>query len=289
VSQSEWRYAFTSVIGTSHSSSGVPCQDASVCEVLQGIQDKEVLFAVAADGAGSAIYAEAGANLACDTILENVKTFLQENGSVKNLSKETVTGWIKDFTRKVESRAESQGVSIKEYACTLLMAIVGTEQAVFAQIGDGAIVIDNDKIEGEYDWVFWPEKGEYENETIFATDTSALEKIKFQNPEHRFDEVYLFTDGIQRLVLHYATKSVHNPFFQQISTRMPFESTGKLQEFDVALEKYLSSLQVNSRTSDDKTLIVATRRQPKRKLQQTEPDQSRKPDKCQEVDSSRIV
>jgi hypothetical protein len=289
VSQGEWRYAFASVIGTSHLNKGTPCQDASICELLQGIQDGEILCAIAADGAGSALYAEAGARLACDNVLESAKTFVRENGSVKNLSKEIVISWIKDFIKKVEARAEAQGATIKEFACTLLLAIIGPEHAVFAQIGDGAIVIDNDEMEGGYDWVFWPDKGEYENETIFSTDKAALEKLQFENHEHRFNELFLFTDGIQRLVLHYATKSVHNPFFQQIASRLALESTGRLRGIEIALEKYLSSPQVNNKTNDDKTLIIATKAFPKKPQPQMKPIQSSNADHNREIDSSTTV
>ena len=51
---SGWRTAHASVIGTSHTATGAPCQDAGDCEVLAAADGSEILVAAVADGAGSA-------------------------------------------------------------------------------------------------------------------------------------------------------------------------------------------------------------------------------------------
>ena len=63
-------------------------------------------------------------------------------------------------------------LEIRDFACTLLVAIVSREVAVFWQIGDGAICF---RVAGseQYQCAYWPEKGEYSNVTFFITDIRA--------------------------------------------------------------------------------------------------------------------
>ena len=48
--------------------------------------------------------------------------------------------WLTHFQSEVTRRADSEGLKSRDYACTLLAAIVEDEQAVMLQLGDGAIV-----------------------------------------------------------------------------------------------------------------------------------------------------
>jgi hypothetical protein len=260
VKNNPWRYSFASVVGTYHGNLGQPCQDSSFCDVIFDVQNEPILLAIASDGAGSAKFAEESAKLICKTILEQSTLFFQQGGNFQDISKETIFTWISYFNHKVALEAESRKVSLHEFACTLLIAILGLNQAIFAQVGDGAIVVGDHSTPEEYSYMFWPEKGEYENETVFVTEKSALERIQFVQSPYKFDEIALFTDGIQRLVLNYMSQTVHIPFFKQMFARIPYEGIGRLPEFDLFLEKYLSSPQINSRTNDDRTLIIATRK-----------------------------
>lgn len=82
-------------------------------------------------------------------------------------------------------------------------------------------------------------------------------------PIHPIDEVALFTDGIESLVLHYASKTVHNRFFDNMFAPVrALEKEGMDADLSKELEKYLASPAVCERTDDDKTLILAKRRPP---------------------------
>ena len=62
------------------------------------------------------------------------------------------------------------------------------------------------------------------------------------------------------LALRFADQSVHGPFFRQIFQALrAAEPASALQN---PLHEFLTSTAVNSRTDDDKTLILATRRLP---------------------------
>jgi hypothetical protein len=254
-----WRYAFASVIGTSHLKTGQVCQDASDCRIYQTPDGQPILVAIAADGAGSAKFAETGSQLACDVLMKAAGAFLEAGGVVSKIDSALANEWLGVFQAAVECRATEAGASPRDFACTLLVAIVGSDSAAFWQIGDGCIIIRSSD-EEEFCWVFWPDRGEYENVTFFATETSAADHLQFESVQRKIDCLSVLTDGLQRLALHYETTSAHGPFFRGLF--LPLESVsgaGLSQELSRSLARFLESERVNSRTDDDKTLILASR------------------------------
>jgi hypothetical protein len=61
------------------------------------------------------------------------------------------------------------------------------------------------------------------------------------------------------MVLDMAARTVHSPAFRPIFQWLAGTAPDGAQEAAQALASYLSSDQVNSRTDDDKTLVMATR------------------------------
>ena len=126
------------------------------------------------------------------------------------------------------------------------------------QIGDGVIVVSDDT-EG-WSWMFWPQRGEYANTTHFLTDENAIDRIEVEVFRGAITDVALMSDGLEPLALHYATQTVHHPFFTGMFKPLlkadGFAEIGQLSAF---LEKFLSSERVQSRTDDDVSLIIATR------------------------------
>ena len=68
-----WRTAYASVIGTSHTKTGSPCQDAGGCTVVKAVDGAEVLVAAVSDGAGTASRSEAGSALAVSRYLSRFR------------------------------------------------------------------------------------------------------------------------------------------------------------------------------------------------------------------------
>jgi hypothetical protein len=160
----------------------------------------------------------------------------------------------------VTIRAEHEELKARDFACTLMAAIIGERSTVFAQIGDGAIVVPSPEEPDEYCYVFWPQKGEYANETYFVTDPEVHTKLQYDYVPRRIDEVAVLTDGIQNLALHYQTQSAHNPFFRPVFAWLRPASEDYKDKFTASLAAYLASEKINQATDDDKTLILATRR-----------------------------
>ena len=257
-----WKYISASVVGTSHVLTGTPCQDNSVCRVFTLRDGSEVLVAVAADGAGSAKRADVGSTLACSLLVQEMEALFEAEaeGGVGDITEEFLKNWLTSFQREVAIRAEHEELRARDFACTLVAAIIGQESAAFAQIGDGAIIVPSPEEPDEYCYVFWPQKGEYANETYFATDVEAHTKIQFDFVPCRIDEVAVLTDGIQNLALHYQSQTAHNPFFQPIFRWLRPAPENYTDKFTTSLAAYLDSKKINQATDDDKTLILATRR-----------------------------
>ena len=257
-----WKYVSSSVVGTSHVLTGTSCQDSSLCRVFTLRDGSEVLVVVAADGAGSAKRAQVGSALACSLLGQEMETLFGGNadGDVRDITYEFVGNWLTSFQREIAIRAEHEELRVRDFACTLVAAIIGQESAVFAQIGDGAIVVSSPDEPDEYCYVFWPQKGEYANETYFATDSEAHTKIQYDYVSYCIEEVAVLTDGIQSLALHYQSQTAYNPFFRPVFAWLRQAPENYTDKFTTSLETYLDSEKINQATDDDKTLILATRR-----------------------------
>jgi hypothetical protein len=254
----EWRIAGASAIGTSHIKSGTVCQDAFKCELFNSATEGEVMLLVVSDGAGSARFSDIGSELACREFAANLELYLSDGKPIASLESSNVREWLGNVVEAINARAIADGEPQRDYACTLVAAIVSSTCAAFVQIGDGAMVVRD----GPEEWcyIFWPQHGEYINTTRFITDLASLDQFEFTlvtNPVH---EIAVFTDGIEPLVLHYATNTVHAPFFNKMLP--PVRSLGS-PGFDAMLSQqlaaYLSSNVVCARTDDDKTLLLASR------------------------------
>jgi hypothetical protein len=245
-----WRILSDSVAGTSHVSRGAPCQDAHVTTVANTAAGP-VLITVVADGAGSARYGEVGATLACATVCELA---IRELAAVGQVTREHALGWVRAAREEIRAEAGRRAARPRDLACTLLVAVVGEQEAAFAQIGDGAAVTD----EGEgFAPVFWPEPAEYANVTDFLTDEGIEDRVAFEILGRPIHQVAVFTDGLQRLALDYSTRRGHPGFFRPLFATLV--ASAPTPELSQSFRAFLESAQVNSRTDDDKTLVLAVR------------------------------
>jgi hypothetical protein len=254
-----WRYAYASVAGTSHDKNGSPCQDAGSCRVVEASQGGPVLLAMASDGAGSARRSQEGARLAVALFLDEFGEACRERG-INAIDRPFILAWLTKLRRRIWARAARAGTRAGDYACTALGAVVAEDRAVFFQIGDGAIVISARQDAGAYEWVFWPQHGEFANTTNFVTQRDAGRALEIEMHMGAIDEVALFTDGIERLVLDLRAKTAHSPFFRPLFGWLARTEPAEASAASPALVNYLCSKQVCDRTDDDKTLIMATRR-----------------------------
>lgn len=258
---SKWRFTSTSVKGTSHIESNIPCQDFSLCKLVKNEHGNDFLVLAASDGAGSAIYSDEGSRLVCEYFMEKLTRYIEQGWTLDRTDEDIVRQIFilaRHAAQTIKRAAKKRGVEKREFAATLVLAIVGENKSIFLQLGDGGIVINTTTTEN-YEPVFWPQSGEYANMTYFITDDSAIKNLQFKIVNQTVNDIALFTDGIQGLALKYDTQSAYPPFF-----RPQFEYLRQVSEVDLQLVKdqlgaFLNSKPVNDRTNDDKTLILACR------------------------------
>lgn len=251
-----WRVVEASVQGTSHVAGDIPCQDACASRFVTA-GDQEFLLLSASDGAGTASRAEVGAKLTCNVVIDCVDRFLRGVGTLGEVCLEDARDWIREVQLVIQQAADEEHLTPRDFASTLAFAALSQTHALCLQIGDGAVVVnDNDG----YQPVFWPDSGEYVNSTYFVTDEAATSRLQFKLIEGGVEEIALLTDGLQMLALNMGLKTAHSPFFRPMFTQLRDQPPGFSEATSTALAQFLASEAVNGRTDDDKTLILASRR-----------------------------
>jgi len=253
-----WRFALASIAGTSHVAAGRGCDDAACCGVIESPTGEEVLVAVASDGAGSAELSSSGSKLITTVMFENIKAWLSHGGTIRDFARETMLDWLDDLRDQISNMAKADYADRRDYAATLLFAIVGREASAIGQLGDGAIVVSD----GTADWsaVFWPQHGDYANQTHFVTDEKAHETLELTVLPRPVEDVVLFTDGLERVLLDFAQQRAHPPVFSRmIGPLRRSIGRGQVEGLSAQLAEYLKSRAITSHSNDDLTLVIATR------------------------------
>jgi len=254
-----WRTAYASVVGTSHAATGAPCQDAGSCQVVVARDGSEILLAAVADGAGSASRSEEGAQLAVRSFHSEFSPLAVADPDLAGIDRSVLTAWIDQLRGEIDAMAEAGEHDSSDYACTFLAGIVGPRRAVFMQLGDGAIIV-TDGESGEYSWMFWPQHGEFANTTNFVTQQNYDSSLEVEVVEGQLVEVAIFSDGIERLVLDLASRTVHSPALRPIFKWLAgTDPDAGVKNAAPGLVAFLGSEGINRRTDDDKTLVMATR------------------------------
>ena len=248
-----WRYVIGQATGSAHEKLKAPCQDRFFCAAETG---EATLIAVVADGAGSASHAHVGAEIAVATI-GNIVQFGVRAGRRDYLDVLREAAAL--ARRKIAEEAATRAIPIRQLACTLLAVIVAPVGGAALQIGDGVIVVR--EANADWRWMFWPHKGEYANATRFLTDETALADAQVEMLPNEVQDIALTSDGLESLALQYARRVAHEPFFRTAFAPVHgAQGDGEIASLSTSLSEFLRSPAVRSRTDDDTTLILATRR-----------------------------
>jgi len=250
-----WKAIGQSEAGTSHVASGKSCEDNITYTIVADAAGEEVLVCCASDGAGSAKFGGRASEYTTQTFFHRLTDFAKSGNEISEADIYTIA---EDVYEALQHEAEDRSVELNEFSCTLLGMYITKTKACFFQIGDGAIVRNDGS--GFYVPVWWPFNGEYQNTTSFLIDDPTLPNLNIQIIEGGVDEVALFTDGLQMLILNTEEQNVHQPFFEpffrylRLTTQPDQENILKIK-----LSEYLNSAVINTRTDDDKTLFLASR------------------------------
>jgi hypothetical protein len=246
-----WTWAAASCAGTSHLKNKTRRQDSYRC-VAAG-PEADVMVAVVSDGAGTASHGGEGAALASRIITTKASAYFLEHSGMP--SDEVIWSWVDDVRDAIAQSAARLGLKRRAFAATLVCAITNGKTTVVAHIGDGAAVVHARG--SEWSALSWPSHGRYVSMTYFITD-DPLPKLRITRSDVEIDAVALFSDGLERLLLKFDSRSAHQPFFNSfIAPVRNGGSEGLNHTLSVLLRNYLDSPGVNARTDDDKTLILA--------------------------------
>ncbi len=254
----KWRYANASVIGQAHINQETVCQDRLLCRTIDTKTDGEVFIAVVADGAGSTSHGQIGAEIACETFISQVADFLNSgNASVASLNEDFGKYWIKFCQAQIKQSAEKEKKEIRDFASTLVGAVVGENATVFYQVGDGGAVFSADGKNESYRFGIEPSESEYVNTTEFLTDETATDSLRFVLIQEKVEDLILFSDGIFAVAVDYQKNKPHEPFLMPMIA--PLRNGNSANGLNEKLENFLASPKLNEKTDDDKTIILASR------------------------------
>ncbi|MCF8450238.1 MAG: protein phosphatase 2C domain-containing protein [Taibaiella sp.] len=250
-----WKAIGKSVTGFSHVSVGKGCEDAICYRTLTDHNGDEVLACALSDGAGSARYAALASAYTVEKVIDFAVQLLKHKDEV---TEGHIYALAEDIFYGLEQEAISNNVPLNDYSCTLLGCIITLNKAAFFQIGDGAIIRNDDS--GYYNTLWWPQNGEYQNSTTFLVDDSTFANLQIAIIDQSVTEVALFTDGLQLLTLNMDSLTVHQPFFSGLFHHLrTANDSEKINILNKKLAEYLDSNAINERTDDDKTLFLASR------------------------------
>lgn len=254
VTVERWAISSATAQGTSHVSSGTPCQDA-VQHHYEPVNAGNVLMIVCADGAGSASRSADGSRWACDEAMIGLQATLREGG-VAALSITSVIGAIESARAEIFSRAIAESVSSRDFASTLIVVALTPDTIFVAQVGDGVVIIGH----GDELRIAIEVEQEMLNVTDFIVDTDAMEKVRsWSGPADRITRVAVSTDGLLPVLIDQRQNRPHLPMFSMLFDAM--QSCADETEVSERLSEFIRSEQVNQRTDDDKSLVLALRKQ----------------------------
>ncbi len=237
-----------SVIGPLHAQLAMPCQDSFAFKII----DKDFAVAAIADGLGSAAKADIGANVAVKSAVKNAERAIKatpKSVDITTLAKDAVTA----ARRALEEKARTEECSLRDLACTLLVAVTLRDMVAAVHIGDGAIVADTDN---GLRLITGPGESEYTNEVTPLTSQDWERSLKSTSAVPGVNGIALFTDGCQRAGLKKADNS-YTPF--EGFFRPLFTYAWQIDDFEQAnqdIYDLLASDKLSEHSEDDKTLVL---------------------------------
>ena len=181
-----------------------PCQDFSLCSL-----NNDTLICAVSDGAGTASHSDVGARIA---VTHFIRSF-RDIADVAAIDRDDMGRFLASLVELLDKETSNNQAAVSDYACTLLGVVAWPSRIAYFQIGDGAIATASGE-PGTYDWA-WADDGEYANTTNFVTDANAQAVFQLR-VEAVVRDFAIFSDGLEQLILHEATRRVHAPALRPI-------------------------------------------------------------------------
>ena len=187
--------------GRSHVMSGKPCQDD--CMIAEG---KRCVILVDADGVSACSRSEEGARIACDVLIELVRSVEEHCESEEEFVKILQSGqfrdrllasWLKKVILTIRESSEEWKDSVSEiekFGTTILFAVISEHWYVAGNLGDGQVLFFNQDVSVKLRY-HTPK----ESSLVYCLVSPKCALDGFQTaayPRSLFDGVLLSTDGM---------------------------------------------------------------------------------------------
>jgi hypothetical protein len=245
-----FKVAAATAQGRRHEAQGVACQDA-VGRIIKG---KFTAIALA-DGAGTALHAERGANIAIDiTVRYLLSHFDRLLASTEERAKIEILATVRRALRRT---ARDRPGRFEDYACTLMFAVTDGKTLFVGQIGDGRVGV-RDRASGAWRPMLVASKGEFLNETTFVTSRRALSNFQLaRGAASAVSACVLMSDGAEETLFNRAARTFA-PAVETIANWVAVHPSAKVE---AALEQQLQTL-LRAKTFDDLGLACMSRQSP---------------------------
>lgn len=263
-----WFSQAEAVVGLMHRSKNLPCQDAAHANAQTSSGRPMVVIA---DGAGSAVVSELGAQAVVvgmarlvDTLNKMLGNLLDSpNTPTDDAIRESVLILVKHARGILSDTAEVHRRTVKDVRCTLVMAILGHHSMLWLRVGDGALVIqehvasthENNKFTGQCRSLGNAGKGEFANETTFL-DIAQPSDIQYGCvPMKYISAVAAMSDGASEKLVSNDGSQVAGRFDQIFDNlaqdKLPRQNITKM---------FYEPLFCEGTTGDDRSLALLARR-----------------------------
>jgi serine/threonine protein phosphatase PrpC len=229
----------STVCGRGHQHNGLPCQDKYYKNRYRGVE------AIAlADGAGSALHSETGADIAarraCTYLTYNFKKIWEKSNS--DISQIVIPEIRKSILQKSDAKEDN----LCDYASTLMAVAILNDKYIAIHVGDGVIAtLDADDVTLRV--LSEPERGEYANTTVFVVSERAETKLRvYKGKTNHFSGFCLMTDGAMDSLYD---KSQRAPA-KAVRTMIAWMAQHSYVEVEGAVEDAITSMLL-PKTSDD--------------------------------------
>ena len=258
-----WRIAKASIVGTGHSKTHTPCQDSHYVMQL----GNQLIVAVS-DGLGSAVLSHEGSRIACSASVAAVAQSYDTQRDVELMRNAPAEAPLSPMSYEIvltsaffaarnaiEREATRTAAALRDYGCTLLVAIICDDGWHTMHIGDGTIVGLFADLPAKTLSV--PENGEFINSTTPLTSDEYVTHMRYTQGDDLLAGVALLSDGVQPMCINYRTGAAYDGFFRPLQTWLA--GLTELSGVDTSLEQFLDTPKMRQKSDDDMTLVLALR------------------------------
>ena len=247
---------YASRLGAAHLKDCTPNQDSAAVATLELRGLGSIALMAVGDGAGSARLSHFGSRAACDAAVARLVKQLARKPAIavkQHLLRSALQSAVRSGRGGVVTIARpaqmpGKPLDVREYACTIMVAVVSESLIGVAHVGDGCVVAGDGE---QWQILSAPDNGEFANETKFLTNPRNLPRVTVVSRSD-ISCLAVTTDGLQDVAFSRRSlpyKRFWTPLYRALSRR---SSTAPNRVLDALLQK----VDAAGKAIDDCTISV---------------------------------